>query len=254
MSCARQPPGRRSSCECAGVFAVDRMLLLVNGSGLRSMSGMKDRRQVWLIAAFLLLFAVTRWPGLMPPNFSAAYALMFCAGVFFRNAKAWWMPLLLLAFTDLALNCYYYFVLNIQAFQVYQLVNYPLYAGLIWLGRKFDARQSIALLTGGAILGAILFYLVTNTAAWLFNPFGNPEYTKDLTGWLIALTKGAGSWPQTWEFFRNTLLSSGLFSALFAAGWKYSSHLESAAEKKAANASEQDEEAGEVPEPEEAKA
>ena len=33
-------------------------------------------------------------------------------------------------------------------------------------------------------------YLLTNTASWLFNPFANPEYTKDLAGWLIALTKG----------------------------------------------------------------
>ena len=73
---------------------------------------------------------------------------------------------------------------------------------------------------GGGLVGAILFYLITNTAAWLFNPFQNPEYTKTLAGWIIALTKGTGGYPETWEFFRNTLLSGGLFTGLFAGAMK----------------------------------
>jgi hypothetical protein len=65
-----------------------------------------------------------------------------------------------------------------------------------------------------------VFYLVTNTAAWFFNPFKNPEYTKDLFGWVIALTKGTANWPDTWMFFRNTLTSSGLFTGLFVGAMK----------------------------------
>ena len=81
------------------------------------------------------------------------------------------------------------------------------------------------------MLGAILFYLITNTAAWLFNPFGNPEYTKDLTGWLIALTKGTAGHPPTWEFFRNTLLSGGLFTGLFVGAMKLSEATQAEAEE-----------------------
>ena len=33
----------------------------------------------------LLVFALSRWPGLMPMNFSAAYALAFCAGLYFSE-------------------------------------------------------------------------------------------------------------------------------------------------------------------------
>jgi hypothetical protein len=215
---------------------------------------MKDRRQVWLVGLFMVLFAVTRWPGLLPANFSAAYALMFCAGVFFRGGASWWMPLAMMAATDIALN-FYYVSRGWDAFQPYQLFNYIVYAGLILLGRRFNPRRSIATLVGGALLGALLFYAITNAAAWLFNPFGNPEYAqKSLATLLIALTKGAGNWPQTWEFFRNTLLSSGLFTALFAAAYKYSANLESAAEKKAAEASASDEEPAEEKQPEEAPA
>src|SRR6185369_443042 len=114
---------------------------------------MKDRRQVWLAAAFMIAFAITRWPGLMPPNFSAVYALMFCAGVFYRGRAGWWLPLVFIAVTDILLDCYYYFGKGIQAFQFYQLLNYPAYVVLIWLGRKLDARASMAKLVAGSLLG-----------------------------------------------------------------------------------------------------
>jgi hypothetical protein len=65
-------------------------------------------------------------------------------------------------------------------------------------------------------LGAVIFYVVTNTLSWLVNPFGNPEYVKTLEGWLRALTGGTAGWPHTWEFFRNSLTSAGLFTGLFA--------------------------------------
>lgn len=210
---------------------------------------MNGKRHVWLALAFMIVFAITRWPGLTPPNFSATYALMFCAGVYFRRRAGWWMPLVLLGVTDLLLDCYYTFAKGFDAFQWYQLLNYPAYAALIWLGRRFNPNGSLGRLVCGSLLGAIIFYIVTNTAAWLFNPFGNPEYAiKTLASWLVALTKGAGGWPQTFEFFRNTLLSSGLFTALFAASVKYSQHLESAAEKKAAEATSDSEEADAEPE------
>src|ERR1043166_5451744 len=114
----------------------------------------KEKWNLWLPVILMLVFALTRWPGLLPPNFSAFYALAFCAGVYFPRRLAWWLPLATMVATDLALN---------------------------------------------------LYYPITNTASWLFNPFQNPEYTKNFAGWLTALTSGTKGWPQTWEFFRNTL-------------------------------------------------
>jgi hypothetical protein len=76
-------------------------------------------------------------------------------------------------------------------------INYGAYAVLIWLGRRFRARDNFMSLLGGGILGAILFYVITNTAAWLCNPFHNPEYTRNLAGWVITLTKGTAGYPQT---------------------------------------------------------
>jgi hypothetical protein len=187
---------------------------------------MKAKSNLWLPMSLMVVFALSRWPGLLPENFSAVYALAFCAGVYFPGRMAWWLPLATLAVTDLALNCYYYFALGVDAFQVFQLINYAVFAVVIWLGRKFSPQASLLKLLCGGLLGAVLFYLITNTAAWLFNPFGNPEYTKNLMGWLIALTKGTAGHPPTWEFFRNTLLSGGLFTGLFVGTMKLSEQSE----------------------------
>ena len=185
--------------------------------------------------ALMLVFALSRIPGMLPQNFSAAYALVFCAGVYFSGRLAWWLPLTTLLVTDIALDLYYRFYLGWQVFEarqlVYQLFNYAAYVVLILLGKRFKPSASFLSLLGGGILGAILFYLITNTASWLFNPFQNPEYTKTLVGWLTALTKGTSGWPETWEFFRNTLLSGGLFTGLFVGAMKMTEASESAREK-----------------------
>ena len=73
-------------------------------------------------------------------------------------------------------------------------------------------------------------------------------------GWLAALITGTKGFPPTWEFFRNTLLSGGLFTGLSAATAMFSARLESAREKEAANAQAEPEEAGPEGQPEDAKA
>src|SRR6266540_6715023 len=95
---------------------------------------MKDKWTKVLPLMLVTAFALTRWPGLLPFNFSAAYALAFCAGVYFPGPLAWWWPLGALAVSDLALNFYYSFVLHIEAFKATQLVNYLAYALIIGLG------------------------------------------------------------------------------------------------------------------------
>src|SRR5438046_3272125 len=135
---------------------------------------MKEKRQLWLPILLMVVFALTRWPGLLPPNFSAAYALTFCAGVFLPRRLAWWLPLGTLFVSDLLLDCYYQFVQHIDAFNWTQLVNYAVYALLIWFGGRFRSKDSLLKLVGGGIVGAILFHLIINTASW----FSNPEYAK----------------------------------------------------------------------------
>ena len=214
-------------------------------------------KKTFLPAIFVSVFALSRMPGLMPQNFSVAYAFMFCAGVFFPRRLVWWLPLATMLATDIGLNLYYqneypgenvWSVANLANLSF----NYLAYLVLIFLGRRFQPNDSVLKLASGGVLGAILFYLITNTASWFFNPFHNAEYTKNFAGWLLALTKGVAGYPSTLEFFRNTLLSGGIFTALFAAAEKMTA-AESPVEKEAGVRA-PDAEAEPVSEPEEAKA
>jgi hypothetical protein len=194
----------------------------------------------------MVLFALTRWPGLhLPLNFSAAYALMFCAGVYFPGCLAWWLPFATMLIVDLLLNRFYY---HTALFGPEMIGNYMAYAALVWLGRSLGAKASFLKLLAGGLAGALLFYFVTNTFSWLFNPYHNPEYTKTLAGWITALTTGTRGWPETWQFFRNTLSSGGLFTGLFAGAMKLMEALEPEEEEN------EDPKEEPQPEPEEAKA
>jgi len=175
---------------------------------------------------FVAIFALSRWPGLLPNNFSAAYALVFCAGLYLPGKAGWIIPLALLAGSDLVISLVFYpHFFTWKHFALDQLPNYAAYAGLIALGRSLGRKRAWWLLLCGGVVGAMLFYLVTNTAAWLLLP-----YAKTLAGWIQAMTAGQPGHPQTWEFFRNTLSSGGLFTGLFVGAMKMT---ESEAEEEA---------------------
>lgn len=135
------------------------------------MPPVKHPRELWLPLALMASFALTRIPGVLPLNFSAAYALAFCAGVYLPARMAWWLPLSVLLLTDVLLNLFYYAESSVS---MYQLLQYVGYAVIILLGRQYRARSSWLALLGGGVLGALLFYLITNTVAWLQNP-GTPR-------------------------------------------------------------------------------
>lgn len=164
----------------------------------------------------VLVFALSRWPGLMPDNFSAAYAIVFCAGLYVPGALGWIVPLVVLAATDLVISLVFYpQYFSWTRILLDQTPNYLAYAGLIALGRSLGHKRPWWLLLAGGMVGAMLFYLATNTAAWLIL-----NYPKTWAGWIKALTIGQAGFPQTWEFFRNTLSSGGLFTGLFVGAMK----------------------------------
>lgn len=167
------------------------------------------KRTVIIPALLLVAFALTRWPGVMPVNFSLGYALVFCSGAFPKRLP-WWAVFGTLVGTDIGLNVLYY---QRPPLEDYHLLNYVGFATVYLIGRLFAQRVSVLKHIGGSLLGAILFYLITNTGSWM----ENPAYAKSLAEWFRALTTGTSGWPETWTFFRNTLLSSGLFAGLISA-------------------------------------
>jgi hypothetical protein len=205
----------------------------------------KTKTNLWLPVALMVVFALSRWPGVLPDNFSAAYALAFCAGVYFTGSMAWWLPLGTLLVSSTLLNLFYY---DFPVWNWFTLVSLLGFAAIIGLGRRFRPQHSLWKLVGGGLLGAILFYLVTNTISWIFEP--TQPYPKNLAGWIQALTRGTAGWPETWTFFRNTLLSGGLFTSLFAGAMKLAEKMEPEESAEPAEEAEK-EEAPEEPQPQE---
>jgi hypothetical protein len=128
--------------------------------------------------ALMLVFALSRIPGLLPQNFSAAYALAFCAGVYFAGRMAWWLPLTTMVLTDIALDCYYRFYLGWHVFDLpvlkYQLLNYGAYVVLIWLGRRFKPNSSFLGLLGGRYFGSAFVLPDYQHRFMVFQPLRQP--------------------------------------------------------------------------------
>jgi hypothetical protein len=181
--------------------------------------------QIGLPLLLMVVFALSRWPGVMPDNFSAVYALVFCAGVYLPRKLAWWLPMVVMLVTDLALNLHYRALYEanpgpyeapMEFFNPYLLANYLVYGALVWLGSRFKPTAHWLKLIGGGVLGALVFYLLSNTASWL----QLPGYAKTLAGWWQALTVGLPGWAPTWTFLLKTLASGGLFTGLFVGAMK----------------------------------
>jgi len=195
-------------------------LELVPDAGRIIFSGLKEfLHKLLLPGLFIAVLAVSRIPGLFPPDFSAVYAFVFCTGVYCRGRLAWWLPLGTLLVTDIVLNVFWYGAGSGEALllDLWNLLPvYMVYVLILLVGRQFSGRSSFLKLLSGSLLGAVLFYLIANTWAWL----EIPAYAKTLAGWIQALWTGLPGLPPTWEFFRNTLLSAGAFTALFVTAEK----------------------------------
>jgi hypothetical protein len=83
--------------------------------------------------------------------------------------------------------------------------TYSAWALLVALGSALKVQRSWTRWTGGALIGSVLFFVVTNTGSWL----GAPFYEQTFAGWLTALVAGL-------PFAANFALSTWLFGAAAA--------------------------------------
>lgn len=174
-----------------------------------------------LIALIVIVLAagyriVAAWdPNLV--NFSPLMALAFCGGVYFRNRWLWLVPLAALSLSDLYLDHYYAVQFGYEWTFSGVLIRTFCFAIAIGLGWMVAQRKSWLNLFSGALGGAIIFYLITNTASWA----NDIIYAKSLAGWWQAMTVGHPEFPPTLLFFRNSLVSDLVFTGLFAVGMEY---------------------------------
>jgi hypothetical protein len=175
---------------------------------------------VALVTVCILLLAGFRElrAGFLPelPNFSPVSAVAFCGGLFLPGILAWIVPISVLFVSDLALAM----LIGYPAFSSAQFVSWACILGVVGIGRLLSKASFSSLRFFSALIGSgLLFYLVTNTAAWI----GNPSYPKGLGGLWMSLTTGLPGFPPSWIFYRNALVSDLIFGALLLAVWSLAS-------------------------------
>ncbi len=173
-------------------------------------------RAVLLPLVFLLAATAFRWAklnGLVTidalENFAPWMALAFTGTLVFPQRVPWIVIPLLLVGIDIAATGLS------SVLQWEALTVYPCFAIAALLASRWRGQTGLL----GGLLGvggcSLAFYLVTNTASWL----SYPVYTKDLAGWVQALTVGEAGHPPTWWFLRNSLFSDLGFSILLFAAY-----------------------------------
>jgi hypothetical protein len=175
-------------------------------------------RAFLLPLALLIAAAVFRWAKLkgyvtleLLENFGPWMALAFTGTlVFSKRVSFLLIPLLLVAIDAAATGLHS--VLHWEALAVY-----PCFAMAAWLASR--RRGQMSLLGGlvGVVACSLVFYLITNTVAWISNPVS--AYSKDFAGWVQALTTGEPGHLPSWWFLRNSLVSDLAFSLLLLAAY-----------------------------------
>jgi hypothetical protein len=145
-------------------------------------------------------------------NFPPFAAIAFCGAVYFRDKRLWLLPFAGLCLTDLYINWFYAREYGYHLEWTGYIGRVVSFAAGLGLGWWVSTRKSWLWLLNGSLVGALLFYFITNTLSWWSDAF----YAKTLAGWWQALTIGHPEYPPTIYFFRNTLFGDLMFTGFFA--------------------------------------
>lgn len=154
---------------------------------------MKSKNLKLLIfTTFIILVALTRF---IPhsPNFTPLLAIALFSGYFFENKKlAFIIPFAAMFISDIFLG------FHSAMYSVY--LSFGL---IILLGFLIKSNKSFLKITISSVAASLIFFIVTNFGVWLsFN-----LYPTTLSGLLLCYEAAI-------PFFRNTLLSTFLFSGI----------------------------------------
>jgi hypothetical protein len=152
----------------------------------------------------LLAIAVRFLPFASSLNFipHAWHFTPLAASLLFFGAKGsrrqMWVPLVLLAATDVVLTKYIY----AYVFSWDHLVTWAWYAGILWLGTNLREKAGFWRVVGAAVTSSVSFFVISNFAVWAAWP---DMYPRTFSGLMMSYTAGI-------PFFRGTAESDLFFS------------------------------------------
>ena len=138
-------------------------------------------------------------------NVAPLAAMALLGGMQFSRRYALWVPLAVLAVTDLVLNT----MMGYPLFYWPRLIDYAAFLAIGGLGMATRGSR-VGAKIGAAIATPFLFFLVSNFGVWLFGlNLANEHYPKTLAGLMDCY---AAALP----FLRGTVIGDWGFMAAFA--------------------------------------
>lgn len=142
-------------------------------------------------------------------NFSPLAAILLCGPIYLPSKTALFFGAASILAADLILNAHYHAPL-IDTGMLFRCLSFGLILLLgFWI--KQQRYNNMLFLVASTLAGSFLFYLITNTGAWMTTA----DYPKTFPGWWQALTFGLPGFPSTLFFFRNSVFSDLFFTVLF---------------------------------------
>jgi len=114
------------------------------------------------------------------------------------SRRQMWIPLALLAATDVILTKFIYS----YTFSWDHLVTWAWYAAILWLGTNLRQKSGPLQVVGAALASSVSFFLISNFAVWAAWP---QMYPRGLYGLMMSYVAGL-------PFFRGTIESDLFFS------------------------------------------
>ena len=136
-----------------------------------------------------------------PFHFTPVAASLLFFGAY-RSRRQLWIPVALLALSDVVLSKFVYH----YAVDVSQIVSWAWYAAIVLLGTRLQKREKPLWIGVAALASPISFFLISNFAAWA----AFPMYPKTFAGLMSSYALGV-------PFFRNDLIGTMVFTVVFFA-------------------------------------
>ena len=150
------------------------------------------------VALILILIGVVLRLVPHAPNFTPIAAIALFGGVYFSRKTALVLPVAAMLVSDIFIGFYDFKIMV----AVYGSFLFSVLLGF-WI-KKHKKWQTIA---GGAVLSAVLFFIITNFAVWAFSPWYAKTFFGLIQSYVMAL-----------PFFKNSLLGDIFYvSAFFGA-------------------------------------
>ncbi len=147
-------------------------------------------------------------------NFNAVIATAVFAGAYLNRSRyALFVPLLAMVVSDVILGFYEL---------PYMAVVYASFILAFFIGRVYSAKPSYLRYIGVTIGGSLSFFLITNFAWW---PFYTTMYPHTIGGLIQSYTMAL-------PFYKNSLTSDLLFSAVLFGGFEMAKVFLPSAKKK----------------------